>query len=42
MSLVVTIVAFSEEEFNGILELCREIFTVSDWMTAWVSGMYML
>ena len=41
MSLVAAMMAFLEEELKGILELCGENSTVSDWMTARVGGMYM-
>ena len=40
MSLVAAMVAFLEEELNGILDFCGEILTVSDWMMAWVGVMY--
>ena len=42
ISSVAAMVAFSAEDLNGILELCRRNSTVSGRITALVSGMYML
>ena len=41
MISVAAMVAFLEEELNGILELYGVNSTVSGRMTAWVGGMYM-
>ena len=42
ISSVAYMVAFSAEDRNGILELCRINSTVSGCITDLVSGMYML
>ena len=41
MSSFAAMVAFLEEELNGILDLYGGNLTVSGRMTAWVGGMYM-
>ena len=42
MNSVAAMVAFLDEELNGILELCSKNSMVSDWMTAHIGSRYML